>query len=65
MRKILLSLSLLLLGYFSYGQKDFGVKSGINIVTTKNIMTFPEKWDWMVCRKICFNTITEKVFFGD
>ena len=42
MKKILFSFSLTLISYLSYCQISFGVKSGINIATTKDIITFPK-----------------------
>lgn len=42
MRKTLLTLSFLLIGYFGYNQVNFGVKSGINIATTKGLLEFPK-----------------------
>lgn len=42
MKKILFSFSLSLIGYLCYCQVSFGVKSGINIATTKNLITFPK-----------------------
>lgn len=40
MKKLLLSLSLLLSGYAGFSQVSFGVKSGINIATTKGLIEF-------------------------
>ncbi len=42
MRKFFLSLSFLLTGYLSYSQINFGVKSGINIATTRDFIEFPK-----------------------
>lgn len=41
-KKILLSSFLLLMGYVGYSQTSFGIKSGINIATTKDIIAFPK-----------------------
>lgn len=40
MRKTLLTLSFLLIGYFGYNQVNFGAKSGINIATTKGLLAY-------------------------
>jgi hypothetical protein len=42
MRKILLSLSLSFITFCSYSQFTFGIKSGINIATTKGVLEFPK-----------------------
>ena len=42
MRKFLLSLSLSFITYCSYSQVTFGLKSGINIATTKGLIAFPK-----------------------
>lgn len=42
LKKILFSLAFSLIGYLSYSQVSFGVKSGINIATTKDLITFPK-----------------------
>ncbi|HEU5167026.1 MAG TPA: porin family protein [Chitinophagaceae bacterium] len=42
MKKSLLSIVLLFNGYFCFSQVSFGIKSGINIATTKNVIAFPE-----------------------
>jgi hypothetical protein len=42
MKKIINSFTFLLIGYSCYAQVIFGVKSGINIATTKDIITFPK-----------------------
>lgn len=41
-KKLLLILSFLLISCFGYSQVSFGVKSGINIATTKNLLEFPK-----------------------
>jgi long-subunit fatty acid transport protein len=42
MRKLLLTVSLSFLAYCSYSQITFGLKSGINIATTKGLLEFPK-----------------------
>ncbi len=42
MKKFLFSFSLSLIGYACYSQVSFGVKSGINIATTKDIIAYPK-----------------------
>jgi hypothetical protein len=42
MRKLLLTVSLSFLAYCSYSQITFGLKSGINIATTKGVLEFPK-----------------------
>ena len=41
MKKLLFSFSLLLIGNLSYSQVSFGVKSGINIATTRDLIAYP------------------------
>ena len=41
MKKLLFSFSLLLISYLSYSQVSFGVKSGTNIATTRDLEAFP------------------------
>lgn len=42
MKKFLFCLTFLLIGYFCYSQVSFGVKSGINVATTKGLLAFPK-----------------------
>ena len=42
MRNIIFTISFLFTTYFGYSQVTFGVKSGINIATTKDIIAFPK-----------------------
>lgn len=42
MKKLLFSFSLLLIGYICFSQVSFGVKSGINISTTKDLIAYPK-----------------------
>lgn len=41
MKKLLFSFSLLLIGSICYSQVSFGVKSGINIATTRDLIAYP------------------------
>ncbi len=41
-KKIFLSFLLLLVGYLGYSQVSFGIKSGINIATTKDLIAYPK-----------------------
>jgi hypothetical protein len=42
MKKLLFCFSLLLIGYVCFSQVNFGVKSGINIATTKDLIAYPK-----------------------
>lgn len=42
MKKVLFGFAFSLIGYLGYSQVDFGVKSGINIATTKDFIAFPK-----------------------
>ncbi len=42
MKILLFSFSFLLIGYICYSQVSFGMKSGINIATTKGLFAFPK-----------------------
>ncbi len=41
MKKTILFISILFVTALSYGQVNFAIKTGINIATTKNLITFP------------------------
>jgi hypothetical protein len=42
MRKLLLTASLSFIAFCGYSQVTFGLKSGINIATTKGVLEFPK-----------------------
>jgi hypothetical protein len=42
MKKLLICFGFSLMGYIGYSQVSFGVKSGINIATTKDLYAFPK-----------------------
>ena len=42
MKKILISLCFSVIGAVCYSQVDFGIKSGMNIATTKGLYAFPK-----------------------
>ena len=63
MRKLALIFPFLLFGYLGYSQVDFGVKSGINIATTKNLITFPKNRIGFYGGAFSQIPISKKLFF--